>query len=229
MKRVVVSFSILLILTGSILAQQVEYITPNVIDLGRVREGSVIDGKIRFLNVGSNPVSIKWVRTSCGCAVAELEKMKYAPGDTATISFTLNTRGFQGIVRKSVTLSFQEKNLKEKRFIIQANIFSDLQVNPRYIHLTGIEFNPDTVLTEFFTIQNESESPIKLKNIYTNSDMIQVFPQSVVIPPNKEHLLRVELKPRIAGRHTLYVLIETDHKTKPRVNVPVFIYIQETN
>jgi len=217
---------LLIILSTSLFAQQIEHITPKLISLGRVQQGSIVKDEIRFVNKMEIPITVRGVKSTCGCTATEIKKREYNPGDTARIAFTLNTQGFQGRIRKTLTISFQEKAIKDERIVVEAEIYSELSVNPRYIHIKEAHSNPDTVITAFFTIQNESEEPVNCSKIYAISDMIQIFPASAVIPPGKENLIKVELKPLRSGRHSFYVIILTDNKKKPRMNVPIFVNIE---
>ncbi len=49
--------------------------------------------KYRFTNVGSSTISIKDVRTSCGCTTAALEKWEYAPGESGEIEANFQFAG----------------------------------------------------------------------------------------------------------------------------------------
>jgi len=227
MKKVILTLRFYLILFASVFAQQVELLTPKVIDLGRVLEGSVVEKSIRFVNSGDKPVKIKHVKTSCGCTVARIERMEYTPGDTAEIFFSLNTRGFHGVVRKSLTLYFEHDDLPKARFIIQAHVYTQFEVTPRYIRFQDVKLNADTVITEILTFQNRSDNAIHVTSIHSDSDLIRVFPRSMVIPPGDESSARVELRPLSGVRRTVYVVIETDYKNEPHVNIPVFIDTKE--
>lgn len=222
-----VLFLHIIIFSTSLQSQQLKFLTPRLIKLGRIQQGESVKDEIRFVNTGKTPINISGVKSGCGCTATATKKRRFSPGDTATISFTLNTRGFQGLIRKSLTIQFQEKELKDERLIVEATVYSELSVNPRYIHIREAKHNPDTLITTYFTIQNESKDPINCSKIYTSNEIVQAFPPSVVIPPGKENLIRVELKPRQVGRHTIYVIIVTDNKKKPRINVPIFAHIQK--
>lgn len=227
MKNAIFALGLHLLFFGSVLAQQIELLGPKVVDLGRVLEGSVVEESIRFVNTGDKPVKIKRVRTSCGCTVAHIDKMEYAPGDTAEVFFSLNTRGFHGVVRKSLTVYFEHDNLPKVRFVIQANVYTQLEVAPRYFSFQDVRLNPDTVITSFLTFKNKSGNSIQVTDIHVDSDLIRVFPQSVVVPPGNESSVRVELKPVSRVRRTVYVVMETDYEGEPCVRIPVFIDIKD--
>lgn len=198
-----------------------------LIDLGRVQEGTSVKSMVRFVNSTGESLSIKRVKSSCGCTAADVPKQAFAPGDTATIPFLINTRGFRGVVRKTLTVHFHEKDIKPERFVIQANVFSELNVEPRYLTMMQLTLNPDTTVTEYFTIKNDSEKLIRCEKIYTTSDMVAVAPEKAEIPPGKEHLIRVEVNPMRTGHYTMYVHVQSDHPLKSHINVPIFAQIRE--
>src|SRR4030042_4641256 len=83
-------------------AQDVRFITPVNTDFGSVLQGTLLDGDIKILNTGKGPLKISDVSTSCGCTVAKIDRKEFAPGDTAVISYKLNTDHFDGVVRKTI-------------------------------------------------------------------------------------------------------------------------------
>jgi len=223
---------ILFIVAGALLcfkpalSRQIEFLTPKMMDLGRVREGTVVKDSIRFINKDSSPIRIHRVQTSCGCTAAQIEKTELAPGDTATILFSLSTSGFQGVIRKSVTVYFEGANIKTERIVLEATVYSEFDVTPRYIHLKRTVFYPDSIFTAFLFIQNHSSGPIHCTKIYAKSDFIHISPSSAVIQAGEKKSLTVELKPTRAGRNTSYIIIESDYEPNPIIHIPVFIDIK---
>ena len=211
----------------SMRAQQIEYLTPRLIDLGRVQETHVLEKTIRFVNVGNAPVTIDRVRTTCGCTAAQIVGKAVASSDTAFIGFTFNPRGYHGVVRKVITVMYEDKDIPEGKFVLQADVYSDLDVEPRFINFGAVKGSADTVLSEYITLENNSKEPIYCHKVYTNDDRLHVSAASMAIQPGKKYVINVTLKPVDPGRHTFYVHIQTNNKMKPRINVPVFIAIQE--
>jgi hypothetical protein len=207
-------------------AQEIQLITPKLIDLGKVHEGITVDGKIEFVNSGKKPFTVKKIRTSCGCTATQIEKEIYATGDTAQIHFSIDTRGFRRVVRKTITVLFQEEGMENLKYTLQMHVFSELELSPRFISFRHIPLNPDTVITEYFSVQNNSEKSVLIKKVSSNCDLVEVFPKSVTIPPNKEHLLRVELRPKRKEQRSVSIYIETDHKQKSQILQPVYVQIE---
>lgn len=216
---------ILAILITPLLSQQVEFLNPETIDAGKINEGENIQGSIKFVNVGVTPVTIKNVRTSCGCTAAKPDKKTYAVGDTAEINYTVKTRGFKGNIAKSIRISFAEENIKDASFTIRAYISKDINITPNYLQFQPVSQNSDTIITEFFEVQNETEAPVEIKKITVYNNLLKITPENAVIPPHKSHLFQVKFTPTESGRHDTRISIESDYTKEPIMYLPVFIQV----
>ncbi len=58
-----------------------------MVDIGSVRAGEVIKYDARLRNVGTEPLVVKEISTSCGCTSAEYDKQPIAPGGEGNFSF----------------------------------------------------------------------------------------------------------------------------------------------
>src|SRR6476620_9827676 len=56
----------------------------------------IIEAKFRFTNVGTTPLKITDLQTSCGCTTAYLEKREYAPGESGEIEARFKFNGRLG-------------------------------------------------------------------------------------------------------------------------------------
>src|SRR5689334_11783533 len=70
----------------------------------RVPEEDHLETKFTFRNAGPSPVTIKSVKTSCGCTTARLEKNLYAPGETGEVVTRFNFGDRKGAHRKLITV-----------------------------------------------------------------------------------------------------------------------------
>lgn len=218
-------FGFLLIAVSLVSAQEVEYLTPSLIDVGEFNEGQLIEGTIKFRNPGNKPLLISDVKTSCGCTVPKLTKREYLPGETGTIDFTIKTTGFSGVIRKSITVLFENPGMQPGRFIVQAKIHPEVNLTPRYLNFTKITADPDTTVTEYIELENNSDKSIHVSRVESSHPFISVRPGSIQIPPHKSQLFAVEVRPVKMGRFRATINLATDNENKPTVTVPVFIYI----
>ncbi|MGH1362593.1 MAG: DUF1573 domain-containing protein [Calditrichia bacterium] len=219
-------FFIMITLTSFLSAQQVEFLHEQVMDMGKVSKGDVITGEIVFKNSGSTPLELESIKPSCGCTAVTPKKMTYAPGETANIPYTLDTKNFSGVIRKNIRINFKNADTKTHIVVVQAKIVTDLNISPRFINFQKVKLNPDTTYTEFFEIENESGGEIQINKIRSSNAHVSIFPESVTIPSGKSHLIRIELKPQETGRQNGQILIESDHKNQNELSIPVFINVR---
>lgn len=232
MKRVICAVLLGLVFgwTSGGFAQEVEFLNPDIIDFGEVQKGREIKGEIKFVNKGSEPIEVADVRPQCGCTAVKPEKMIYASGEMATIPFSVDTKKFRpGVIRKSIHITFKNAPALAKTVYIQAKVVTDININPRYINFQRVLLDPDTVYSEFIEIENTSSADIEITKISTPSELLKIHPVSTVIPAGKSHLVRVELTPKITGRHNTTVTIETNQANSSSFSVPVFINIKEAH
>jgi hypothetical protein len=211
----------------SLSAQDIRLITPEKIDFGRIQEDQPIEGKIQFVNGGSVPIEIERIYASCGCTTTQVKKMRYNSGDTAAISFSVRTRGFRGIIRKSITIYFKEPAGKELDYTIQATVHQELEITPAFVNFQSVRLNPDTLLTEFVRIRNNTDKPIQLKNLFTDNDLVTVMAQPKIIPSGQTAEVRVSLRPSKTAIRDIEISIETDNSRKPIIIIPVFLFIEK--
>jgi len=213
--------------TQPVLSQPYRLLIPEVLDLGRILEGKSVEGNVRFVNTGKVPLRIEHVQTSCGCTAAYAEKTEFAPNDTASIHFTLRTAGFHGLLRKALSIYFENPSTSDLTVIIQADVFSELEVKPMYVSFQSMPLRKDTSVTARVGIVNSSGHPVRILKIRSDSDQIQVPFQPFSIPPNREIPFLVVLKPKKVEYRNAAVVIETDDKEKPNLVVPVLFDIYE--
>jgi hypothetical protein len=211
----------------SLFSQQIEFLNPRDIDVGKIHEGKRIEGAIRFVVLGETPITIKNVRTSCGCTAAKPDKEVYATGDTAEVSYTIKTDGFSGNIHKSIRIDLEGAEVSNASFTIHAVISKDINITPGYLQFRQVSLDSDSSVTEFFEIQNDMDLPVEIKKVTVYNDLIKVVPEKTVIPPHKSHLFQVKLSPpKEAGKYDTRISIESDYTKRPVMYLPVFIQVR---
>jgi hypothetical protein len=206
-------------------AQEITFLTPKLIDLGKVAEGTVLQDTVLFRNSGRVPIHIASVSSSCGCAVAEVEQTALAPGDTAVIPFALNTRAFRGVVRKNLSISFVKNQLPPERIQIQVEVFQEVEITPRYIYLQRLKCDPQISLKQTLQLSNRSDDSLTVHRVLLNSKLVRVEPEKAVILPGQSQAITVTLKPSEPGRHHINIKIQTSSAKKPVINIPMYVEI----
>ncbi len=76
----------------------------DTIDMGLLRSGETVSRQLRVRNADSLPLVITGVQTVCGCTVVEYPSVPVRPGEEATVTLGLDTRGLRGWICKYVGL-----------------------------------------------------------------------------------------------------------------------------
>ncbi len=81
----------------------IEWLDSTFRDLGKVKEGQVVEVSYRFRNSGEKNLVIANVSASCGCTVPEKPEKPYAPGEEGVIRAKFDSKGRPaGETRKDV-------------------------------------------------------------------------------------------------------------------------------
>jgi hypothetical protein len=98
------------------------YFEQTTIDLGPIAPGSSNKCEFKFQNKGKGVLEITDVGKSCGCTVTELEKKKYAPGETGTLKVTYNADHSPGVRTRHLYVSSNDPVAPRVELTIKAAI-----------------------------------------------------------------------------------------------------------
>ena len=97
------------------------------------RGEKVVKAKYRFTNVGSTPVTITNVETSCGCTTATLAKKEYAPGESGEIEATFNFAGHVGYQEKWIYVATNLDLAKPTALTLAVTIPPEITIQPEFV------------------------------------------------------------------------------------------------
>lgn len=81
----------------------IQWLDSTVQNIGKVKEGQVVEVSYRFKNTGDKNLVIANVSASCGCTVPEKPEKPIAPGEEGVIRAKFDSRGRPaGITQKDV-------------------------------------------------------------------------------------------------------------------------------
>ena len=73
-------------------------------NFGDITQGEKVMHSFDFENVGSEPLILSDVRTTCGCTAPEWPREPIAPGEKANILVVFNSAGKMGMQNKVITV-----------------------------------------------------------------------------------------------------------------------------
>ncbi|NOX17626.1 MAG: DUF1573 domain-containing protein [Chlorobi bacterium] len=79
-------------------------IKTNQYNFGKVEEGSVVKGRLMFMNKGKTELKILKITPSCDCVKAEATKSFLNPGEKAEINFEFDTTGRIGKMTRTALI-----------------------------------------------------------------------------------------------------------------------------
>jgi hypothetical protein len=71
-------------------------------DLGKIKEGQIVEVSFRFKNTGNSNLVIEDVSASCGCTIPEKPEKPFAPGEEGVIRAKFDSKNRVGEARKNV-------------------------------------------------------------------------------------------------------------------------------
>jgi hypothetical protein len=222
----ILNLLILFLLPVSIFAQDFKLLTPAILNLGDVPSDTLALGEIRFMNNGSKPMSIKRVETSCGCTVANLDKLTYNPGEEGIIPVHFNTKGYSGLTRKTVTIYLEKGTPSSIRIVLQVKVTPKMEITPQFINFQQVNLN-SKIIKRSFEIKNNTKSIIEATIGKIPQENIDIEPKKFSIQPNGIQKIDITYNPEKLGRDDSAVLVQVQQPFKMLKRIPVFVNVQE--
>jgi hypothetical protein len=94
-------------------------------DLGKVKEGAVVEVTYRFKNTGTHNLVITDVHASCGCTTPETPQQPYAPGEEGVIKAKFDSKGRPGPAHKDVTVTANTLPNSTSMLTFQVDVLKD--------------------------------------------------------------------------------------------------------
>lgn len=87
----------------------IQWLDSTTQNLGKAKEGQVVEVSFRFKNSGDKNLIIEDVRPSCGCTVPEKPERPFAPGEEGVIKAKFDSHNRAGVNAKEVFVTANTK------------------------------------------------------------------------------------------------------------------------
>jgi hypothetical protein len=160
--------------------------------------------KYRFTNIGNSVVTIKDVRTSCGCTTAVPKKWDYAPGESGEIEAIYQLAGHVGHHEKWIFVSTSSAPGDPMLLRLIVDIPTALTIEPEFVIWTvGGQPEPKTI-----RITVADQFPAKIISVQADNPAVKLELREV--RPGKE--LEVKVTPASTSKsESATVSIRTDY------------------
>ncbi|MEP0846160.1 MAG: DUF1573 domain-containing protein [Phycisphaerae bacterium] len=180
-------------------------------------------------NEGAGPLTIKNVRSSCGCTVAKPATGSWTgkvlqPGESETMKVTYNTRKAARKVSQTITIESDDPTNPRYAFKVEGEVKQAFDVKPQdRVVFASIE--RDTVATETLELTNNMDQPIALKlkgDLSKSAFDVKLEEQEA----GKRYKVSVTTKPPLkTGPNSATIELETGLEKNPLISIPVSAYI----
>ncbi len=95
------------------------------IDLGRIREGDIVEAVFTIRNEGDQELAISELRSTCACTIVELtpEEKRVAPAGSVPIEVVFNSKGYPGQQTRSIVVV--SNDLVEPQIALSLAVYVD--------------------------------------------------------------------------------------------------------
>jgi len=132
-------------------------------DFGVITDADNHTTTFSFTNSGTGTLVISQVKSTCGCTVPALAKTVFAPGESATISVTLDPSGKSGQLNKAISVISNAQPQNVTKLVIRADIrplidfdhflrFGERELGQEHAHRFVLSYrDPELRITDVYT------------------------------------------------------------------------------
>ena len=100
----------------------IQWLDSTTQDLGKIKEGSIVEISWKFKNTGNKPLIIAEARGTCGCTIADKPKEPIAPEQEGVIKARFNSQGQGPEAHKTVSVDANTKGQTQHYLTFMAHI-----------------------------------------------------------------------------------------------------------
>jgi hypothetical protein len=145
------------------------------------------------------------------------------PGGAGEIKATFKSKGYNGAVKKTVTVETNDPKNRMVRLSLAGKVLAEVAVTPRYVNFGSVK-KDDPRKKMKLEIEFQKDRKIKIKEVSSESE-------AVIVTPVKEDAQGAEYSVSLAdkvpsGRVTGQILVRTNSSKNPQIKVPVHAFVQ---
>lgn len=203
-------------------------------DFAQIEEGDVAEHQFVFTNNGDQPLILSSVKASCGCTTPDWSKKPILPGNQGHIKASYNSKNRPGGFHKSITVTSNASTPTKVVYIKGVTVKSpqftplftteELKNAPRaeiaQQHLQIGKVQIGTSLPINLTVQNQGNSPLEIKGIYSSCRCISLMPtKNLVVEPHSKGILELIFTPVSLGEFTYGAHILSNDLIQPKYQI----------
>lgn len=191
------------------------------VDLGTVNEGVKLEHTVRVSNVGTEPLVVSNLRTSCTCLTTQLAEKTIPPGGAGEIKLVYDTTRQDGPQSKELYIHSNDPVSPLAQIEINVSIRSPkLLLSTRGISFGEVRLGQGASRELF--LKDPGDGSVTLKEIVSNSPLVKVSFAPVKEAQRTGYLATITLQPGAPmGEFKSMLTLYTDHYREPKLDLPV--------
>lgn len=187
-----------------------------IVDVGKVKKGEPIGHEFVIRNSGDAPLEISEVKPSCGCTVADYDKV-IAPGQSGKVKIVVKTDAFGGGIAKSVTVFTNDTGNPRLNLVVKAIVHEPVVARPGYARFMTVRGQP--VEPSIQTVSATDGSEIEVLSVSSPYSFVRATHSREESGRWKVELSLDRNAP--VGPLADYVVVRTSHPEQPLVKIAV--------
>lgn len=193
---------------------------PELVDLGKQKQHQQIERVVTVTNTSGAPLDILRMISDCGCTAGMPAELRLAPGASTTMKVHTDTRTFQGLIERRITLQTTMGDFSVP-VRMQVSAFEDWTVSPLPVIMPPSMKDQAARNTVLLTYTgNAGTTAIEAK-----SNLPWLEAQLTVGERAGDYLLHLH-KPAAAapsGNLSAIVIVKTSDPAQSLISIPVYI------
>jgi hypothetical protein len=140
-------------------------------DFGTIPRGDKLDWSFVVKNTGDADLQIIAARPSCGCTVADFDKV-IKPGQTGKVTAHVDTSNFAGPIAKAITIDTNDPSTPSTNLTIHAVVKPYVEANPAgFVRFNMLQGETDV---QTVTLYSEEKEPFEIVRVESPQPWIKV-------------------------------------------------------
>lgn len=184
-------------------------------DFGRLNRGDKVRHEFKFQNQSKIPVKILATHTGCGCAVVDVPKKAFQPGETGVLLIELDTSDHVGEMIKTVLVVTDEAVIADRVLTVRANVNQEIWADPPLADFGEVMRG----VSSSYTIKIDSKSQSKVTKIEYDQQRF-----SAVLSDGDQQTIEIRPKTTLPkGKVRSQMWVHTNNKSQQKFRIPLLI------
>lgn len=188
-----------------------------------------LKANVPIKNIGNETLIITEIKAGCGCTTARLDEIQdtLKPGESTNLPVTLRIGGATGDLTKTVRITSNDPNSKDKILFLKANIFHPIQMTPSYFAFNEMKVGSEA--SSAVKIKNNTDKNLTLSEIVMTPSNVDIsLKKDRILKPGEEVEVTAKVKPDKSGYFNCTLKMKTSSKDYPELVISGYGKVNES-